>query len=104
MFVIPPDPPPEARGHCFSQRLTADGRDVVLRLWLRTDPAGGTINSVATRHGDAGDVVWSTAMTVDGDRYTAVERGPEGELRGEGTLVGPPWAWTGWNGVLHHRG
>ncbi|HVV82150.1 MAG TPA: hypothetical protein VHE35_03695 [Kofleriaceae bacterium] len=100
-FVIPPDPAPPPSEHCFRERFQAQGRPFELLLSLRADPPTSTIISQLTEHGANGDATWSTVMTVDGDRFASVEHGPEGDAHGEGTLVGPAWAWTGWTSVTH---
>jgi hypothetical protein len=94
-----PPPPPSER--CYRHRFELRGKPFEYQLRLALDPPAGQVTSRVDEHGGNGDATWTTVMRIDGARFTAVEVGPEGEARGEGMLRGTPWAWSGWQTVLH---
>ena len=99
VFPLADEPLPPASERCYRERFEVRGKPFELRLRVRTEPAAGRITRVVTELGANGPATWTTVMTVDSERFTSVERGPEGEAAGEGTLTGPRWAWTTWRAV-----
>lgn len=94
-------PPPAASERCFQERFVVRGKPFEMHLRVRVDPAARRIVRLVTERGANGDATWVTEMNVAGSTFTSIERGPEGEARGEGSLKGADWEWTGWTSVTH---
>ncbi len=92
-------PPPAASERCFRERFVVRGKPFEMQLRVRVEPAARRIVRLVVEHGGNGDATWLTEMNVAGTTFTSLERGPEGEARGEGTLKGADWEWTGWTSV-----
>ena len=93
--------PPQPSERCFRERYAVRGQTYELRLRLALDPPARRVVSRVDERGGTHDAAWTTELAVAGASFTSIERGPEGEARGEGTLLGPAWAWTGWQAVTH---
>lgn len=81
---------------CYQERLEVGGKPVELHMRLRFDPEVGQVTMRVIEKGASADATRTTVMVPDGERFTSIEHGPKGEVRGQGTLIGMPWAWTSW--------
>ena len=102
VYQLGDEPLPAASERCFRERFLVSGRSFETHLRLRIEPAEARITRVVTELGGDVEARASTVMTVAGSRFTSIETGAGGEARGEGTVSGPWWPWTGWKGVTHH--
>jgi hypothetical protein len=103
VYPLGDEPVPPASERCFRDRLTVEGGVVAgdFTVRLAVDPPASRL-AVVLRERSARDALWSLALSIDGARFTALERGPDGDAQGAGTLVGPRWQWHHWSGAVHH--
>ena len=90
------DAPAEPSERCFQERSEVGTKAIERRMRLLFDPEATQVTMRVTEKGATGDETWTTVMVPAGEHFTSVERGPKGEVRGQGTLIGTPWQWTSW--------